>query len=124
MPVDITIILPNHPGSLADVCEGLGQLGVNIEGLCAFASQGIGMLHVTVEDSAAAQRAIEQSGLKVNEVREVVVLEMEEEPGSAGHALRRIGDAGVDLDLVYMATGTRLVLAAAELEKARAALGL
>jgi hypothetical protein len=54
--------------------------------------------------------------------RQVIVAELEDRPGSAGAALRRIADAGVNLELVYLATATRLVIGVDDLEKARAAL--
>jgi hypothetical protein len=43
-------------------------------------------------------------------------------PGSAGNCLRRIADAGVNLELVYLATATRLVIGVDDLAAARAAL--
>ena len=49
----------------------------------------------------------------------MIVHELEDVPGSAGAALRRIADAGANLQLVYMATGTRLVLGVDDLEAAR-----
>jgi hypothetical protein len=37
---DLTIILKDKPGTLAQVGEILGQAGVNIEGLCGFPCNG------------------------------------------------------------------------------------
>jgi hypothetical protein len=34
MPKDLTIILTNRPGTLADAAEALGRAGVNIRGGC------------------------------------------------------------------------------------------
>ena len=53
----------------------------------------------------------------------MIVHELEDVPGSAGAALRRIADAGANLELVYIAAGTRLVLGVDDLEAARSALG-
>jgi hypothetical protein len=53
----------------------------------------------------------------------VIVHELADVPGSAGQCLRRIADAGANLELVYVATATRLVIGADDLEAARAALG-
>jgi hypothetical protein len=50
------------------------------------------------------------------------VTEVEDRPGAAGELLRRIADAGVNLELVYLATGTRLVIGADDLENARTAM--
>ena len=52
----------------------------------------------------------------------MVVHELEDVPGSAGAALRRIADAGANLQLVYLATATRLVVGVDDLDAARSAL--
>jgi hypothetical protein len=43
-------------------------------------------------------------------------------PGVLGQVSRKLGDAGVNITLAYLATNTRLVFAADDLAKARAAL--
>ena len=55
--------------------------------------------------------------------REVVVTDVEDRPGELGRLMRRVADAGVNVDLVYLATNTRLVVGAADLDAARSALG-
>jgi hypothetical protein len=42
MTKDLTIILEDHPGTLADVGEPLGKAGINIDGLCGFPCEGKG----------------------------------------------------------------------------------
>lgn len=123
MTTDLALIVDNRPGALADVTEAMGRAGVNIEGLCCFVSQGIGILHMAVEHAAAAQREAEHVGLKVYESRPVAVVEIEDHPGAAGEVLRRLGDAGIDLDLTYMATRTRMVIGADNLDKVRMVVG-
>ena len=53
----------------------------------------------------------------------MLVVEAEDRPGELGRLCRKMADAGVNLDLVYLATNTRIVLGTADLERARAALG-
>ena len=43
-------------------------------------------------------------------------------PGSGGKIARKIGDAGVNIDLIYFAEHNKLVLGVDNMEKARAAL--
>jgi hypothetical protein len=122
MPTDLTLWLEDRPGMMAGACEALGAAGVNIEGCCAYPTGTDGQLHVLVEDAAAARKALTDAGYTVVQDRQVIVAELEDRPGSAGAALRRIADAGVNLELVYLATATRLVIGVDDLEKARAAL--
>jgi hypothetical protein len=78
---------------------------------------------VLVQDLKAALPALARPGLSVTSEQEVVVVALEDRPGAVGAVSRRLGEAGVNITLTYLATGTRLVLAADNLAAARAALG-
>jgi hypothetical protein len=52
-----------------------------------------------------------------------VVVALEDRPGALGAVSRQLGEAGVNITLTYLATHTRLVLAADNLAAAQAALG-
>ena len=121
MAKDLTVILADRPGTLADVGETLGKAGINIDGMCGFPCEGRGVIHVLVDDAVGARHALEEGGLEVSGEREVLVLEVEDRPGAFGDIVRKIANAGVNVDLVYLAT-TRLVIGADDLEKAQAAL--
>ena len=54
--------------------------------------------------------------------REVVVVEVEDRPGVLADLTRRIATAGVNLELVYVATRNRVVFAADDLDALRSAL--
>jgi hypothetical protein len=122
MTTDLTVILADRPGTLADVGEALGKSGINIDGMCGFPCEGKGVLHILVEDAAVARNALEQTGHEVRGEREVLVVEIEDRPGAFGEMARRFADAEVNLDLIYLATNSRLVVGASDLDKARAAL--
>ena len=122
MAKDLTVILENRPGTLADLGEALGKAGINIEGMCGFPCEGQGVMHLLVEDTAGVSSALEGIGITVAGERDVLILEVEDRPGAFGDMARKIADAGVNVDLGYLATGTRLVIGADDLEKAKAAL--
>jgi hypothetical protein len=122
MATDLTLHLPDRPGAMAGACEALGAAGVNIEGCCCYPAGAAGQLHLLVGDGEAARAALRAAGYHVVQDRAVAVHELEDVPGSAGDALRRVADAGANLELVYMATATRLVVGADDLGAARAAL--
>lgn len=69
MPKDLTIILTNRPGTLADAAEALGRAGVNIRGGCGFPAGGEGIFHVLVDDPSAARAALSEAGLEVRDER-------------------------------------------------------
>jgi hypothetical protein len=123
MAYDITVLIDDLPGALAQVGETLGKSGINIEG---YSSSTVGIktqLHVLVQDAEAARSALEASGIQVLQEREVLTVDMDDSPGELGKVARLIADAGVNIDMVYMGTDSRLVVAAYDLDKARQALG-
>ncbi len=121
MAKDLTIHLGDHPGSLAKVGEALGKAGVNIDGICGVTMQGKGVIHILVADAAKARRALEANHIDVAKETDVVVLEVEDRPGVLGNVARRLANAGVNLHLAYLATSSKLVVGADDLDKARAA---
>lgn len=123
MAKDLTVVLDDRPGTLATLTEALGKAGINIDGLCGFPSEGKGVIHILVQDAAAARRAAEAAGFTVRGEREVLVLDAQDRPGEVGQIARRIASAGVNIDLIYVATKTRVVIGASDLPKAKAALG-
>ena len=122
MVKDLTVILKDRPGTLADLGEALGNAGINMGGMCGFPSEGKAVIHILVEDGAGARRVLENAGLEVSGEREVLVLEVEDLPGAFGDIARKIANAGVNINLAYLATRTRLVIGADNLAKAQAAL--
>jgi hypothetical protein len=120
---DLTVLLENRPGTLASLGESLGKAGVNIDGFCGFPAEGQAIGHLLVEDAAAARQALEQAGAKVTGERDVLVVDVKNQAGALGQAARKIADAGVNIDLVYLASDNRVVVGADDLDKARAALG-
>jgi hypothetical protein len=79
-------------------------------------------LHILVADPGKARKALDAAGIHVGEDREVEVVPMVDVPGEMGRHLRRVADAGVNLELIYLATNTRLVLGSDDLEGLRKAL--
>jgi hypothetical protein len=122
MAKDITVILEDRPGTLAALGETLGTAGINIDGICGFPSEGNAVMHILVEDASGAREALTGAGLQVTDERDVLVLEVDDQPGALGAVTRRIADAGVNINLAYLGTRTRVVIGADDIAKARAAI--
>lgn len=122
MASDLTVVLENRPGTLAELGEALGRSGINIRAMAGAMFEGQGAVHVLVDNPEAARSALESAGMDVRSQREVLLYEAEDRPGMLGEVARTIADAGVNIDLIYKATQTQLVIGADDLEKARAAL--
>jgi hypothetical protein len=125
MATDLTVILEDRPGELARLGEVTGQAGVNILGMCALTGEGKGYIHLLVADdrASAARGALEDAGMGVADAREVLVVDIEDRPGTLGEMARRFADSSVNIELAYTTFGgVKLVVATDDLDAARAAL--
>jgi hypothetical protein len=124
VPTDLEIVLTDRPGELGRIGEATGLAGVNILGMCAFTGEGRGIIHILVADegAAAARRALESAGLGVADEREVLVIDVNDRPGTLGEIARTLGESGVNIELAYTTFGVKLVVATDDLGSARAAL--
>ena len=120
---DLVIDIENTPGSLAMVAAAISDAGVNLASATCFGSDGRAELHVLVPHAEAAKHALAISAVAVTREREVVVVEVQDRPGVLADLTRQIAKAGVDLDLVYVATQNRVVFGSTHLAELRAALG-
>ena len=126
---DLTVILKNIPGKLADLGEILGRNGINMEGICGIPLKDEAFIHILVEDETKTRSILEQAGFQVSAVREVLVVAGQPgtnilgKPGTGGKIARKIANAGVNIELIYFAALNRLIIGVDNLEKAKAALG-
>ncbi len=122
MAVDLVIDIANTPGALADVAAAISDAGVNIAAATCIGPGERAELHILVPHAEAAKHSLAISHLAVTREREVVVVDVEDRPGVLADLTRRIAKAGVDLDLVYVATRNRVVFGAPDLPALKAAI--
>jgi hypothetical protein len=122
MAFDLVIEIENTPGALARVAAAISDAGVNIAAATCIGPGERAELHILVPHAGAARHALSISHLAVTREREVVVVDVQDRPGVLADLTRRIARAGVDLDLVYVATRNRVVFGSADLDALRAAL--
>jgi hypothetical protein len=122
MAYDLVIDVENSPGALAQVAAAISDAGVNIAAATCIGPGERAELHILVKHPEAAKHSLAISQLAVTREREVVVVEVEDRPGVLADLTRKIAKAGVNLDLVYVATRNRVVFGAEDLGALRAAL--
>jgi hypothetical protein len=122
MAIDLAIDIENTPGALARVATAISDAGVNIAAATCIGPGERAELHILVPHAEAAKHALAISHVAVTREREVVVVETENRPGVLADLTRKIARAGVNLDLVYVATRNRVVFGAADLAALQAAL--
>ena len=116
MAVDLVIDIENTPGALAKVAAAISDAGVNIAAATCLGAGDRAELHILVKHAEAARHSLAISHLAVSREREVVVVDVEDRPGVLADLTRKIARAGVDLDLVYVATGDRVVFGSTDLD--------
>lgn len=117
---DIHVMLPDNPGTLGQFGILMGRAGVSLEGGGMFTLGRAGHAHFLVEDGAAAARAAEQGGLEVVAVREVLVRRLKQEvPGQLGVICSALGEASVNIIILYSDHANQLILVTDDIDKAR-----
>ena len=122
MAYDLTIEIDNAPGALAEVATAISDAGVNIAAATCIGTGESAELHILVPYAEAARHLLAISHIAITREREVVVVNVEDRPGVLADMTRKIAKAGINLDLVYVATRNRLVFGAADIAALRAAL--
>jgi hypothetical protein len=124
MSTDLTVVLQDRPGELARLGVATGEAGVNIQGMCAFTGEGTGVIHLLFDDeqAPAARAALEEAGMGVADERPVLVIDLEDRPGTLGELARSLAEASVNVELAYTTFGVKLVIATDDVDSARAAL--
>jgi hypothetical protein len=124
MLTEVVVELEDRIGALADLGELLGGEAVNIRALAVVkVAEGRARAHLVVEPADVAVRVLHEHGLVPQRVREVLSVTLEDEPGALGRYCRKLADASINLEAVYLAgerNGAKeLVLAVSDLDAAR-----
>jgi hypothetical protein len=123
--VDLLVVLEDRPGQLARLGTIAGDAGVNILGMAAFTGEGNGAVHLLVDADAAdrCRDAFEDAGVAIADERPVLVVDVQDRPGSLGELMRRLADANVNVDLAYTTFGgVKIVIATDDMRSATEAL--
>lgn len=112
MATDLTIVVPDRPGALSAAWDQLADAGVNIDGACSFPGRGQTwvILHILVEDGEAARAAVEGAGFQVEEIRDVSVHDLKNEPGALAEVFHSYVTEGKNVDLMYLGAENRVVI--------------
>ena len=98
---DCSIQLTNHPGDLARVAQALGRRGVNIKALAAISVGSTATARILPDDIVVARSALEAASIRFTE-GEVHIVLLENKPGVLANVTNRLGDAGINLEALYV----------------------
>jgi hypothetical protein len=124
MAFDLTIEIENTPGALAEVAAAISDAGVNLAAATCVGPGNRAELHILVPHAEAARHLLAISHIGITREREVVVVDVEDRLGVLADLARRIARAGINIDLVYVATRNRVVFGSDDTAGLREAIGV
>lgn len=118
----ITVMVENRPGALADVCEILGRNGINIRAISAESLGEGGIIRLITEDAESAKRALQGAWYKFI-VSEVLPIKLPDKPGELAKVARKLANARINVECIYILGRekgtTEIALKVDKLEEAR-----
>ena len=93
------IELENRPGGLARIAEALGDRGVNITTIAGTTSGDRGAVALMTNDGPGTTSALQAAGVTAREI-EVIGVSLAHQPGTLAAAVRRLANAGINVELL------------------------
>ena len=100
----LSVFVEDEPGTLAAVTNLLGKQGINIYALTLAEGLGHGYLRMVVDKHDEAMKVLRAAEELIME-RDVILLELSNQPGSLGRVAGMLAAAGVNLEYAYCAGG-------------------
>jgi hypothetical protein len=96
----LTVVMENRVGAVAEVTGAVADKGVNIENVCAYAAGDVAVFHLLTDDNEKARKALEKEGYRVVET-EVIVVHVWNRPGSLSAVATKFRQHAINLQYVY-----------------------
>ncbi|MFH1970307.1 MAG: ACT domain-containing protein [Verrucomicrobiota bacterium] len=96
----LTVVMQNTMGTLAEVTGLMADKGVNIENVCAYTVGDVAVVHLLTDDNEKARTALEKKGYRVVET-EVIVVQVWNRPGSLSAVAAKFRQHAINVQYVY-----------------------
>ena len=103
---ELSIVLPNKPGTLAAVTAALAKAKVNLLAVDASGGFEYNIIKLVPDDAAKAKAVLKRRGLDVGETT-VLCVYANDKPGTLARIASRLGRAKVNIDYLYGTGATR-----------------
>jgi hypothetical protein len=101
---ELKVRVEDRPGMLGEVAAALAEKQVNLRAVNAWIEDGEGVIRMVVDKVGPARKALAARGWQVEE-KEVVELELADKPGTLAEAAIALGEAGVNIEHVFVGAG-------------------
>ena len=96
----LSVMVENKRGALAEICTKLAEKAVNISGMMAPDQPGLAPVRLVVNHLDTAKKVFDQLGLRYTE-EQVFNVRVSDKPGALGKITRKLADSGVDIRFAY-----------------------
>lgn len=96
----LSIMLENKRGALAEICSELAKVAVNILALMVPEQKGVAPVRLVPNSTEAARKVLEKLGLQYTE-EEVVAARLSDRPGALGRLTRKLATHDIDVKYAY-----------------------
>ncbi|MGA2603415.1 MAG: hypothetical protein ABSG14_04230 [Verrucomicrobiia bacterium] len=101
---ELSIVLPNRPGTLGDVANALAKATVNLLAIDASGGFEYNIVRIVPDRVARARTVLRRRGLDVGETK-VLCIPVGDEPGALARVAGALGSVRVNVDYLYATAG-------------------
>lgn len=102
---ELSIVLPNRPGTLGDVANALAKAKVNLLAIDASGGFEYNIVRIVPDKVAKARIVLRRKGLDVGETK-VLCIPVKDQPGALARLADALGHAKVNIDYLYATAGS------------------
>ncbi len=102
LALQVTVVMPNVPSSLAKIGDALRAAGVNIEAISCTEGSTHTMIHLIVDDPETAKLALRNLGEVT--MTSVIAFRMKNTPGAIANIGRACAAVGANIGMIYATT--------------------
>jgi len=113
----LAVFVENRAGRLSEVCKTLGDEGINILGFSIADSAEYGIFRVIVAEAEKAVAALREASFTVSR-REVLCVDVPYRPGGLAEVLGLLSSKGINVEYMYVAAKTLIVLNVEDIQTA------
>lgn len=117
----LSVFIENKAGRITEMSEVLGAAGVNMRGFSITETPSFGIARLVVDDPQRGRDALSAAGFTVK-TSSVLCVHVPDTPGGLAAILRRVSDAGVNVEYVYALLGSYIIINVADIDRAVALL--
>ncbi len=97
----LTILLENKPGALAQTCSELASKDINILAMSVLDTIDSGLIRMVVSDPVRAKKVLSETGLNVIET-DVLAVAMTDKPGTLAEISKQLCKARINIEYAYV----------------------